>query len=90
MPRVSFTTHLLKYVDCPPTHVTGSTVREALDAVFAENGRLRGYIVDEVGCLRKHIAVFVDGDVIVDRQHQSDAVNDSPGTQRPFQPGICW
>ena len=49
MPRVAFTPHLQRFLDAPPHQVAGTTVREALDAVFAGNPRLRGYIVDEPG-----------------------------------------
>ena len=47
MPRVAFTPHLQRFLDAPPHQVAGTTVREALDAVFAGNPRLRGYILDE-------------------------------------------
>ena len=54
-------------------------VREVLERVFADNPRLRGYVVDEQGALRKHMAVFVDGQQLVDRAAQSDAVG--PGSE---------
>ena len=41
-----------------------ATVGAALDAVFAEFPMLRGYVVDERGAVRKHIALFVDGDAL--------------------------
>jgi hypothetical protein len=49
-------------------------VREVLDHVFADNPRLRGYVVDERGVLRKHMMVFVDGAQIADRENLSDPV----------------
>lgn len=49
---------------------------EVLEAVFAANDRLRGYVVDERGALRKHMVVFVDGQQVVDRSTLSDAVDD--------------
>jgi hypothetical protein len=77
MPRVVFTPNLQRHVECPAVEVSGATVREALDHVFAANPRLRGYVVDEHGALRKHMAVFVDGSQLVDRAAQSDAVGAS-------------
>jgi sulfur-carrier protein len=74
VPRVVFTRNLQRHVPCPPTTVDGTTVAEVLDAVFATNDRLRGYVVDERGALRKHMVVFVDGRQLVDRSHLSDAV----------------
>lgn len=52
----------------------GSTVHEVLELVFVDNSRLRGYIVDERGALRKHMSIFIDGELIRDRHTLSDAV----------------
>lgn len=67
MPTVEFAQAIQTHVPVPPTAVAGATVREALDAVFAQVPRLRGYIVDEHGRLRFHVAVFVDGKAVSDR-----------------------
>jgi molybdopterin synthase sulfur carrier subunit len=77
MPRVTFTPHLQRFLDAPPVEVTGATVAQALDAVFAANPRLRGYVVDERGQLRKHVTVFVGDSPIRDRTAMSDAVDAS-------------
>lgn len=74
MPRVSFTPQLQRFLDAPPAEVAGATVREALDAVFAGNPRLRGYVVDEHGRLRRHVTVFVGDTALVDRAGLADAV----------------
>jgi hypothetical protein len=44
--------------------VEAKTVGEALDAVFARHPSLRGYVTDELGDLRHHIAIFLDGDTL--------------------------
>jgi hypothetical protein len=54
--------------------VPGATVRAALEAVFADNPRLRGYVLDEQGCLRRHVVVFVDGRLVRDRLGLTDPV----------------
>lgn len=74
MTLVVFTANLQRHVPCPPTTVSATTVREALDRVFEQIPRLRGYVVDERGSLRKHMSVFVDGDLVKDRAHLSDPV----------------
>ncbi len=74
MAVVHFTANLRRHVDCPSTEVTGQTVREALEDVFGQNPRLRGYVVDEHGGLRKHMNVFVDGEQVADRRGLSDAI----------------
>jgi sulfur carrier protein ThiS len=51
-----------------------ATVREALDQVFSANPRLRGYVLDDQGRLRRHVVVFVDGEMVADRERLSDPV----------------
>lgn len=74
MPRVAFTPNLQRHLSCPDVTVPGSTVREVLDAVFEQHPRLRGYVVDDQARLRKHLAVFVGGEPLRDREHLSDLV----------------
>jgi molybdopterin converting factor small subunit len=74
---VVFTPNLKRHVECPTETVDGSTVRAVLEAVFSQNPRLRGYVVDEQGGLRRHMSVFVDGQQIVDRDRLSDPVRPS-------------
>ncbi len=74
MPRVVFTQNIMRHVACAPADVPGRTVREVLDAVFAGNSRARGYVLDDQAALRKHMSVFVDGNLIRDRAKLSDPV----------------
>lgn len=74
MPQVTFTATLRRHLDAPPAAVPGATVREALDAVFLGNPRLRGYLLDDQGRLRRHVMVFVDGEPVEDRDGLSDPV----------------
>ena len=76
MARVVFTSNLKQHVDCDETSATGNTVREVLDHIFAENRLLRGYVVDEHGRLRKHMAIFVNNQPLKDRVELSDAVSE--------------
>ncbi len=74
MPTVTFTANLRRHIDCPDGDVEGTTVREALEAVFATTPRLRSYILDDNGAIRPHVNIFLDGAMIEDRARQSDAV----------------
>jgi sulfur carrier protein ThiS len=74
MPTVTFTQAIQQHVAAPPSIAAGSTVREALETVFAGNQALRSYLLDDQGALRKHLVVFVDGVQIADRARQSDPV----------------
>jgi molybdopterin synthase sulfur carrier subunit len=74
MPKVTFTDTLQRHVACPPTEAAGTTVREVLDRVFEEYPRVRGYVLNEQGELRKHMAIFLNGAMIRDKVGLSDAV----------------
>ena len=75
MPNIVFTDNIQRHVACPPVRVDGVTVKDALEAVFGENPRARGYVFDDQGVLRKHMVIFVDGQQIKDRVGLSDATN---------------
>lgn len=77
MPRVVFTPNLQRHITAPAMNVSAATVREALEAVFAEHPRLRGYVEDDQGCLRKHMVIFVDGRPVLDRHALQDLVSPS-------------
>lgn len=74
MVRVTFTENIQRHVACPPCQVAGDNVREVLEAVFATNGKARGYLLDDQGGLRKHMVVFVNGRAIRDRATLTDSV----------------
>jgi hypothetical protein len=76
MARVHFTPHLERFLSAPAREAPGATVGAVLGAVFAENPRLRGYVLDDQGRLRRHVAVFVDGTLVADRGGLSDAVSE--------------
>lgn len=74
MPSVRFTRNIQRHVECPTREVEGSTLREVFDAYFGANEQARGYVLDDRGRLRKHMAAFIDGRQIDDRESLSDAV----------------
>lgn len=73
---MTFTANLMRLVDAPPACVEAATVREALEKVFARSPRLRGYVLDDQGALRRHVVVFVGGEPVKDRSGLSDPVAD--------------
>ncbi len=74
MPTVSFTNALQRFLAAPSAQVDGVTVGEALAAVFAVRPMLRGYVLDDQGALRRHVAVYVNGRPVRDRVRLSDPV----------------
>lgn len=76
MPRIVFTQNLERHIACPALDASGDTVRAVLEAAFASNPLLRGYILDDQGALRKHILIAVNGRIIEDRATLSDPVEE--------------
>ena len=76
MPEVKFTENLRRHLDTPECSVKGATVREALNKVFETQPQLRGYVLDDQDRLRKHVVVFIDGDMVQDRDGLSDPVSE--------------
>lgn len=76
MVTVHFTSHLEAFAECEPVGVDAQNVWEALHEALADKAKLRGYVLDEHGRLRRHMVVFVDGKIINDRIGLSDPVNE--------------
>ena len=74
MPRIVFTRALERFLEAPPAVVDGATVGEALAAVFAARPALRGYVLDDQGAPRRHVAVYIAGEPVRDRARLSDPV----------------
>ena len=74
MARVTFTANLRRHRAARAAEAAGGTVREVLERVFADDPLLRSYILDDQGRLRRHVNVFVGGQMIGDRLRLSDPV----------------
>ncbi len=74
MPTVSFTSALQRFLPAPSAEVEGGTVAAALAEVFASRPALRGYVLDDQGALRRHVAVYVNGQPVQDRVRLTDPV----------------
>ena len=74
MPTVRFTDNIQRHVECPTREVEGTRVRDVLDAYFRANERARGYVLDDQGRLREHMAIFVNGGQLRDRVGLTDPV----------------
>lgn len=64
MPTVSFTPALRRFLRVADMRVDGATVGAALAAAIAEHPRLRGYLFDDQGAPRRHVAIYVGGEVV--------------------------
>lgn len=60
MVQVYFTSHLRHVAPDGAVEAAGSTVRDVLADVFARHPEVRGYVLDDQGRVRVHIAMFLD------------------------------
>ena len=76
MAKVAFTQNIQRHVTCEATEAAGRNVREVLDNLFAGNPRARSYVLDDQAALRRHMNIFIDGQMIRDRVRLSDPVGE--------------
>ena len=74
MPTVRFTRNIQRHVECPTREAAGSTIRDVLNSYFRQHEQARGYVLDDQGKLRHHMAIFINGNQISDRDDLSDPV----------------
>jgi molybdopterin synthase sulfur carrier subunit len=75
VPTIRFTQNIQRHVHCPVLEVAGETIREAIESYFREHPQARGYVLDDQGKLRQHMAIFLNGNQIRDRESLSDPVS---------------
>ncbi|MGE0723734.1 MAG: MoaD/ThiS family protein [Alphaproteobacteria bacterium] len=77
MATITYTPALRRFLAAPSATVGGATVREALDAAFAGQPKLRGYILDDQGAVRRHVAIYVNGAAVRDRTGLTDPIGEN-------------
>lgn len=77
MPTINFTSALKRFFpDLEAEQIEGANVSEVLQNLEKIHPGICDYIVDEQGELRKHVNIFVDGELIQDREKLQDAVGE--------------
>ena len=66
---VEFAPSLRRHVECPPQSVAVGTLREVLQAALRAAPELTPYVFDDQRAVRKHVAVFVNRQMVSDRVH---------------------
>lgn len=79
MTTVTLTDHLSEYSSKTSFHVTGDSVAHCLQEIFQSESRLRGYLLDDQGRPRKHVAIFLNGKPVNDREWLTDPVEPMDG-----------
>ena len=75
MAKLVFTQQLRRFTEVPEIDTAATDLRAALEDAYRVNPRLRGYIQDEQGHLRQHVAVFIDGLRIRDRVQLNELIS---------------
>ena len=78
MARLVFTQQLARFTSVPQVDTDAASLRPALDAAFACNPLLRGYVLDEQGHLRENVVIFIDGRRCSERVRLDDPL--TPGS----------
>jgi molybdopterin synthase sulfur carrier subunit len=78
MPTVTLASAIARHLAAGPGErsfaVEGGTVREALEAMLLQAPGLRGYVLDDQGALRHHVAAFVNNVVVRDKRTLAEPV----------------
>lgn len=73
MVKVKFTNALKRFFpNLEEISASGDTLQEVFNEIETSYPRMRSYLLDEQGSLRGHVNIFIDGNVIEDRQSLSD------------------
>ncbi len=76
MVTVEFAPSLRRHVECAPQQVAPGRLREVLEAALGAAPALAHYVFDDQRCVRKHVAVFVNQTLVLDREKLEQAIGD--------------
>lgn len=79
MARLFFTQQLARFTSVPQVETPARELRAGLEAAFAVNPLLRGYVLDDQGRLRVNVTIFIDGRRCRDTVRLDDPLQ--PGSQ---------
>ena len=73
MPTVKFTYALKRFFPkLKDTPANGNSLQDVFSEIESSFPGLSGYVLDERGSLRRHVNIFIDGKMIIDRNKLSD------------------
>ena len=72
---VTFAPSLQRHIPCPPQSVAPSNLREVLKAALLAAPDLSHYVFDDQGNIRKHVAVFINRDMLQNRSVLTQMLN---------------
>jgi len=76
MVKVEFAASLRRHVECAPQQVAPGSLRAVLATALAAAPGLRHYVLDDQDHIRKHVAVFINKTMVMDRQNLDQPLDD--------------
>ena len=74
MAQLIFTQQLGRFMTVPQVETDAADLRSALEQAFDAHPKLRGYVLDEQGHLRRNVVIFIDGQRTGERAILNDAL----------------
>ena len=71
---VTFAASLQRHIHCPAQNVAPANIREVLRAALVAAPDLTHYIFDDQALIRKHVAVFINRDMLQNRADLSQTL----------------
>lgn len=71
---VEFAPSLRRHVACAPQHVAAGSLRQVLEAALLAAPAMAHYVFDDQRCIRKHVAVFINKTMALDRRNLDQAL----------------
>lgn len=74
MVTVEFAASLRRHVECATQQVAPGSLRHVLEHALCAAPGMAHYVFDDQRCIRKHVAVFVNQQMVLDRVHLDQAL----------------
>lgn len=72
---VTFAASLQRHIPCPPQNVAPASLREVIKAALLAAPDLSHYVFDDQGNIRKHVAIFINRDMLQNRADLTRTLN---------------
>jgi sulfur-carrier protein len=72
---VTFAASLQRHIPCPAQNIAPACLREVLKAALLAAPDLTHYVFDDQGNIRKHVAIFINKNMLQNRADLSQILN---------------
>ncbi len=73
--HVTFAASLQRHIPCPSQSILPASLREVLQTALMAAPDLNHYVFDDQGNIRKHVAVFINRDMLQNRADLTQTLN---------------